>query len=187
MTAPFDNPTEIFGPSGVAALYKREIFEKVGLLDQDYFIYSEDIDLNYRAQLAGYRCYYVPGARLYHHLSATTRNMKKFVVHLASRNSITTILKDLPGFLLLKYLPFILAGQIYQLVLFARQKQFFAALLGKLEAFWVLPQTLTKRKIIQKQRKISVRDFEKQWKLGRTTPRILTRLQLRLTGRLTKK
>jgi GT2 family glycosyltransferase len=174
--SPFDQSTELFGPGGVAALYRRAIFDEIGLLDEDFFLYSEEIDLNYRAQLAGYRCLYVPAARVVHRGSATARRVSTKAAYLASRNGLLAIIKNLPGSVLFRLLPWIIAGQLYQLVLFARQGKFIPALQGKLEVFKLLPSTLEKRRFIQQQRKITVNQFRQQMALGRTIPRLLQRL-----------
>ncbi|UCC65120.1 MAG: glycosyltransferase family 2 protein, partial [Anaerolineae bacterium] len=62
---------EVFGPSAGAALYRRAMLEEIGLFDESFFMYCEDVDLNWRAQLAGWRCWYTPKAIVYHKLSAT--------------------------------------------------------------------------------------------------------------------
>ena len=172
----FDQECELFGPAGVAALYRREIFDKIGLLDDDFFLYSEEIDFNYRAQLAGYRCWYVPTARVLHRGSATTRRISAKATRLASRNGLLALIKNIPSPLIFKLLPWIMVGQLYQLVLFARQGNFGPALQGKLEVIKLLPATLAKRRYIQAQRQISVAQFEQRMKLGRTTPRLLRKI-----------
>lgn len=170
---PFDQPAELFGPAGVAALYCRTLFDEVGLLDEDFFLYSEELDLNYRAQLAGYRCIYVPDALVWHRGSATAKRISQKAAYLASRNGLLALIKNLPGALLLRLLPWIILGQVYQLILFARQGNFISALQGKLEAFRLVPASLGKRKIIQQRRKITPARFKQQMALGRTTPRLL--------------
>jgi GT2 family glycosyltransferase len=66
----FDEPRDVFGAPGAAALYRREMLEVVApggnLYDPRMFMYYEDVDLDWRAQLAGWRCRYVPGAVGYH-------------------------------------------------------------------------------------------------------------------------
>lgn len=176
----FDTGLEIFGPAGVAALYRREIFNKIGLLDETFFLYSEDVDFNYRAQLAGYRCIYVPLARVAHRGSATARTISPKATRLASRNGLLAIVKNVPGRVLIKMLPWIVAGQLYQLVLFARQGQLGGALQGKLDLIELLPLTLEHRKSIQTRRKLTPRQFEQQMKQGRNTPRLLQNLLSKL-------
>jgi len=173
----FDWTGEVFGPAGVAALYRRTLFDEIGWLDEDFFLYSEDIDLNYRAQLAGYRCLYVPQARVYHQGSASARTISRRAARLASRNGLVALLKNLPSRVLLRQLPWIVIGQIYQLVLFARQGNLIAALAGKGDFCLVLPATLAKRSKIQLQRRIGVAQFSGQLRLGRTTPRLVQKLK----------
>ena len=170
---PFGGVEEVFGPSGTAALYRRAIFDQIGWLDEDFFLYSEDVDFNYRAQLAGHRCLYVPSAQVRHRVSATARLINRRATRLASGNGLTAILKSWPGPLLLKSLPWLVAGQLYQLSLFARRGQLWPALQGKLDAVSKLKPTLAKRWAIQARRKISPQEFERQIKLGRTRPRVL--------------
>ncbi|NWJ47848.1 MAG: glycosyltransferase family 2 protein [Chloroflexi bacterium] len=176
--APYDQPQEVFGPAGAAALFRRELFERTGLLDEDYFMYGDEDDLSYRAQLLGYRCLYVPGAVAYHQVSASSRKVRPQTAQRASRNSLTTILKNMPLPLVLAYSPAIITGQFYQLARFGQQGVFIPALMGKLDAMRLLAQTLKKRHIVQKTRLISLTDFRARLKLGRNLPRFLeTRLK----------
>ena len=57
-----DEPREVFGPSGGAALLRRAMLEEVGLFRPEFFAYLEDVDLAWRARLAGWRCLLAPGA-----------------------------------------------------------------------------------------------------------------------------
>ena len=61
----------VFGACAGAAAYRRELFDRIGVFDEDLGSYCEDVDLNWRARLAGYGCVYAPLAVVYHHLSAT--------------------------------------------------------------------------------------------------------------------
>ncbi len=60
----------VFGASAAAALYRREMIEDVSIdgefFDPDFFVYREDADVAWRAQLLGWRCIYTPHARGYH-------------------------------------------------------------------------------------------------------------------------
>ena len=62
----YDQEEEVFSASAAAALYRRKLFEKVGLFDEGFFAYFEDIDLGFRAQRFGASCIYVPHARVFH-------------------------------------------------------------------------------------------------------------------------
>lgn len=65
------NPAETDWVSGCCMLIKREVFEKIGFLDDDYFLYNEDVDFCARAKEAGYTIVVVPAARIYHKFAAS--------------------------------------------------------------------------------------------------------------------
>ncbi len=87
-------PCEIFGASGGAALYVREMFDEIGLFDERFFAYLEDVDLAWRAQLAGWRFVYAPTARVIHHTSATSGEGSPFKRYLLGRNKVWMVLKN---------------------------------------------------------------------------------------------
>ncbi|NLG06341.1 MAG: glycosyltransferase family 2 protein [Candidatus Pacebacteria bacterium] len=68
---------EPFGPDAAAALYTKNLFEKVGLLESDFFAYLEDVDLALRARQAGMSCVLAEKAVVYHHKHATTSKQQK--------------------------------------------------------------------------------------------------------------
>lgn len=53
--------------SGACMLLRREVFEQVGMFSEEYFMYAEDIDLNYKVKSAGFTNYYVGEAAMIHH------------------------------------------------------------------------------------------------------------------------
>lgn len=59
--------------SGAFMLLRKEALDKAGLLDEEFFMYGEDIDLSYRIILAGYHNYYFPGARIIHYKGESTK------------------------------------------------------------------------------------------------------------------
>lgn len=99
------HPREVFGPSAAAAVYRRALLDQIGLLDDDFFIYYEDVDLAWRAQWAGWRCLYVPEAVAYHIHSATTGRGSPFKNFLLGRNKWRAILKNYPFMTLAAYFP----------------------------------------------------------------------------------
>jgi GT2 family glycosyltransferase len=62
---------EIFGPCAGAALYRKKMLDEVGLFDEDFFTYMEDVDLAFRGNLAGWKCMYAPAAIVYHYHGGT--------------------------------------------------------------------------------------------------------------------
>jgi GT2 family glycosyltransferase len=65
------NEVEIL--SGACMFLRKSVLDKTGLLDEDYFMYGEDIDLSYRIIKAGYKNYYFPEARIIHYKGESTR------------------------------------------------------------------------------------------------------------------
>jgi len=92
----FDNDEEAFYPSGCAGLYKKEMLDGIGLLDEMFFAYGEDVDLGLRARWAGWTCYYVPDAVVYHKYSATSGKYSPQKAYLVERNRIRVLIKNFP-------------------------------------------------------------------------------------------
>lgn len=70
-----DEACETDWVSGAALLTRRETIEQVGLFDEDYFIYAEDVDWCYRMKQAGWRVVYFPSAHILHHIGRATRKI----------------------------------------------------------------------------------------------------------------
>lgn len=91
------SPRRVLGACAGAALYRREFFDEVGLFDEDFFVGSEDTDLNLRALIAGCSAVYVPSARVWHKLKATRGLDPAWSSHLREvRNNVAVVAKDLP-------------------------------------------------------------------------------------------
>jgi GT2 family glycosyltransferase len=105
----FDQEEWVFGACGGAVAYRREMLEQIGDFDESFFMYCEDVDLAWRAQLAGWRCIYVPTARVYHRLSATGGGTLSS--YYTGRNTLYVIAKNMPGALLRRHLREILSAQ----------------------------------------------------------------------------
>jgi GT2 family glycosyltransferase len=93
----YDAPGPIFGATAGAGVYRREAFDRVGLFDESFFAYVEDIDWNFRAQYAGYECWYVPTARGYHIGSRTSKRVSGLMTYLLIRNTMWLVLKNFPA------------------------------------------------------------------------------------------
>ena len=63
---------EVDWVAGASMLVRSEVFRRVGLIDEAYFLYFEEVDFLLRAQRAGYRTFYVPTSRVVHHVGAST-------------------------------------------------------------------------------------------------------------------
>lgn len=158
----FDTQRYILGACGGAALYRRCLFDDIGLFDEDYFAYLEDVDLGLRAQSAGYKCLYVPTAIMYHLGCGTTGSgYHPLVVRLSAQNNLNTIVKNIPGELLLKFLPEIIHWQLYYLaVVIVRGGQLMPWLDGTFKALCLMPRMLKKRAQINSRRSVSMAYLE---------------------------
>jgi GT2 family glycosyltransferase len=67
----FNEEEEVFSACGAAAAYRRTMIDEIGFLDDDFYFSCEDVDMGWRAHLAGWRVIYVPDAVVYHKLKAT--------------------------------------------------------------------------------------------------------------------
>ena len=92
----------VFGASGGAVIYKREMLDKLGLLDEDFFAIYEDVDLSFRAQIAGYKCKFASKAVVYHKVNATIGAMSDFYVYHGQRNAEYVYFKNMPGKLMIR-------------------------------------------------------------------------------------
>jgi GT2 family glycosyltransferase len=148
-------PYEVFGPTAAAALYRRAMLDEVGLFDEAYFAYYEDTDLAWRARLMGWRCLYVPTARVYHVHSATSRQGSPFKRYLLSRNRLWTIVKNYPSPDLWLRLPEIIFYDLLSTAYRMLVERSWSPLLAHLAALRQLRAMLRQRRIIQKRRCVS--------------------------------
>lgn len=126
----------IFAACGGAAIYRRKVFDEIGLFDENHFAYLEDIDLGYRARINGYNNLYIPEAVVYHAGSgASGSRYNDFKVGLTSKNSIYLIFKNMPAAQIVLNLPFLLAGFVIKAVFFARKGMGLTYLKGLLDGF----------------------------------------------------
>jgi len=142
-------PREVFGPCAGAALYRRAMLDVIGLFDEDFWAYLEDVDLAWRAQACGWRCMYVPSARVYHIHSATGQGDSSFKDYLLARNKALMIIKNYPWPYWLAYSLAILAYDAIAIAYRVATKRNFHSLYGKLAALKSLPAALRKRRAIQ--------------------------------------
>jgi len=78
----FDQPRDVSFLTGCCLLIRRDVLGKVGLLDEGFFLYSEDADYCLRAARAGYRLRYEPRSRIFHQVSSSTGgayNLRKWI------------------------------------------------------------------------------------------------------------
>ena len=82
----YDEIKEVDYLTGCCLLIKREIIEKIGVLEEDYFLYYEDTDFCLRAKNIGYKCLYIPEAKIYHKVSRSTKPGSSSYIYYHTRN-----------------------------------------------------------------------------------------------------
>lgn len=149
-------PAPVFGASGGAAAYRRAMLMDVGLLDEQFFMYLEDVDLAFRAQLRGWACLYQPAAIALHRGGASGGGELESFYN--GRNLIRLLAKDLPTGLVPRLLPAIARSQA------RRAREALAAwqgaaaratLRGQLAGLAQLPRHLADRPAVQRRRRVS--------------------------------
>lgn len=160
----YDLSREVFGPCAGAALYRREMLDEVGLFDEDFFCYMEDVDLAFRARLAGWTCRYVPEARVYHHHGGAAGVGTDFAVYYGNRNVVWYVVKNFPFRLLVTSIPWILGRNLAVIPYYAIRGRGRAIVRSKVDAVRGIPGMLRKRSAIRRSVPESdIRRFTQTW------------------------
>jgi GT2 family glycosyltransferase len=137
---------EVFGVCGAACLLRRELFDRLGGYDERYFAFYEDVDLNVRARIAGWRFEYLPEAVVWHVGNASwapvVPRSRAWNARLVARNRLATQVKFMPA----KALPRMVAVEAGSLGRAALQRRFLMTLRGKLAALRWLGALLSERR-----------------------------------------
>ena len=118
----YTKPSKIFSSCGGAAIYRMDILRKIGFFDENHFAYLEDVDLGWRARIAGYENRYESSAVVYHAGSGFSGSRyNEFKINLSSRNSVYLILKNMPLLQIIINLPFLLFGFLIKIAFFIKK------------------------------------------------------------------
>lgn len=147
----------VFSAGAGAALYRRIVFDRAGLFDEDFVSYYEDQDLAFRAQMKGFRCMYVPDALCYHKRGATANLVPEYPVRMQERNLTAFYIKNFPWQVLLVKCLRILGSRLRRLYRAFRIGAGKPTLQGLLEGIRMVPIALAKRRQVQKSRTVSIR------------------------------
>jgi GT2 family glycosyltransferase len=172
----YRDPFEVFGACAAASIYRRVVLDEVGLFDEDFFAYMEDIDLSIRARMAGHRCLAVPGAIVYHIGSASNGgDTSPFSISMTAKNILFILFKNIPAPLLLQMAPLAFAAQA-ALVFMCLTTNKYPGLRrnlraygkGLLAGFRGAALMLGKRRDVQRSRRISSSELSKLIALSET-------------------
>lgn len=152
----FKETKEICFSSGAASIYRKDLYTKVGGLDEDYFTYHEDTDFGWKARLLGYKAYLNPNSIIYHDYSFG-RNPGK--IYHEEKNRLMTILKNYEKRTLFLLFPMIIFSE-GGIIAYSLISGFFKE---KIKGYLYLMKNknliLSKREFIQKKRKVRDRDI----------------------------
>lgn len=170
----FNREKEIFAAKGACMLIRREIIEKVGLFDKDFFAYFEESDFCWKSWILGYSTIYNPKTYIFHKLGATSKKMNQISINYHSlKNRLSALIKNLGFKNLFTILPthiliLIFIGGFYLMRLqFSKTKMVFSAI------YWNtihLGKLISERKKMQKLRVLSddeiFKRVGKSWPIG---------------------
>jgi len=154
-TGQYDKPEEVFSGSGGASLYRVKMLKEIGLFDEDFFAYYEDVDISFRAQLAGWKVFYEPRALAYHLIGATSSKIKGFTTYQTMKNLQLVWYKNMPRkFIFRTGWRFFVANTMFMIRALTRGHGW-AAAKGDLVGSWLIVKKYGVRKDIQKNKKVT--------------------------------
>jgi GT2 family glycosyltransferase len=167
----FDLEEDAAWPDGCAAMYRKEMLDRIGGFDEDFFAYGDDAELGLRARIAGWKCIYTPEAVVRHHRGSTLGMESARRLELIERNRVLLAAKLFPWSLLWLNPAYYLARIASGAWAAARgrgETALYPGAMGKLaivaalvrgdcQALPLLPRMLRKRREIERIRKLSPR------------------------------
>ena len=174
-TGQFDREEEVLWPDGCAAMYRKEMLDRIGGFDEDFFAYGDDAELGLRARIAGWKCIYTPAAVVRHHRGATLGKDSGWRLELIERNRLLLAVKLFPWSLLLLN-PFYFSARLLAGLaaawrgagdtahypgLSGKRTMAKALVKGDWGALKLLPRILRKRAQIHRIRKLSPREVRR--------------------------
>lgn len=159
-TSRYDDREEVFGASGGASLYSVPMLRETGLFDERFFAYFEDVDISFRARLAGWKIVFEPNAIAYHHVGATSSRMGDFTRFHSIKNFLLLYTKNMPGWLFWKYLPYFVYQFLRTTARSVLDLKIHVWLKSVLFFVSYLPGVLSDRRRIQSTRKATVKEID---------------------------
>lgn len=145
----------VFGACAGAALYRKRMFDDIGLFDEDFFLLYEDVDLSFRAQLRGYKCIYVPDAVVYHKASSSIGNDTPISVYYSHRNLEWVYIHNMPASLIKRTFASHIIYDIAAFFFFTTRGRAAEFIKAKWHALKGLNRALKKRRRVQNNKKVA--------------------------------
>ncbi len=151
----YDTAEQVFAGSGGASLYSIQMLKQIGLFDEDFFAYYEDVDVSFRAQLAGWKVMYEPKAVAHHKIGASSGRVQGFTNYQTVKNLPWLMWKNVPLGLFPKILPRFFIS--YNAIVFSSlaKGKFAPVFKGLFMTALLLPKKLIQRYKIQKSKTVS--------------------------------
>ena len=160
----YDQVKNVFGVCAAAGMYRRKMLEDVKLegqfYDEKFFVSLEDVDLDWRANLRGWKSVYVPEAFAYHKRYGTNWPLDEKLLINSKRNKMLLVLKNDFALNYLMNFPFVFAYG-FEDFLYNHFKNYRLVFEGFYRFILAIPWALRKRSIVKKMRRITFRDFRK--------------------------
>ena len=151
---------QVFAACAGAVLYRSDMLREIGLLDEDFFAYNEDVDLGFRARLAGWSCLFVADAVVWHRVSYTTKPFSDSAIYWSKRNSVWVLVKNWPAKVFIRHLFPVLAYNFLSDVRWLLGGRIKPVLKGRWDALLGIRKMLAKRRKIRQSRKITADELD---------------------------
>ncbi len=155
----FNNKKFVGSTCGGSMIIRKNIFDLLGGFDPDYFACSEDVDLCLRAWIYGFKNVYVPASIVHHKYGGTLgKRQSALRVYACQKNRLINMLKNFETLNVLKGFCISIPYDFVRIVFFSFRKEIkisFSLLKAYIDVFLLMDNILQKRKIIQKNRKVS--------------------------------
>ncbi len=151
----YDGDTWVFAASGGASLYRSEMLNQIGLFDKSFFAYFEDVDISFRAQLAGWQVGYQPKSVAYHKIGATSSTIKGFATYHTIKNLPLLFWKDVPWGMMSKVWPRLFIAHWAIIIRALLRLQLVPVIKGLVMSVLLWPKILIERRKIQKHKKVT--------------------------------
>lgn len=155
----YDKKIQVAAISGGASMFRAVFFKDIGLFDEDFFAYYEDVDLGLRGQLRGWEFAFAPKATVLHATGTTSSRVKGFTTYQTFKNLPWIIIKNVPTKLLFRIYPRFTLAHIGFFVSAVQRGHMMYALKGCIVSVALTPKKIVQRVNIQRRRKISADQF----------------------------
>jgi len=167
----------VFSACAAAAMYRREMLDKIGFFDEDFFLQCEDTDLSMRAQIAGWKVLYLPTAVVYHKVGHSIGRASATGIYYSQRNMEFLRIKYLPLSLIIKSMPQMLFGFTADMLYFSiRQRKAGPFFRAKLDALKMARGMLKKRKYIKRE----LQQVDKSYMASLVTPLFMNKALIKM-------